>query len=98
MGTSSRDEHAAISVTRELHEELGIVVPSLPDAPTLVVSDDKLDIDLSIWCIDAWEGEPANTAPDEHDEIAWCSAAEWSTRPLAHPAYLHLLEDALRAG
>lgn len=91
-------EHAADSLRRELLEELGIGVPSLPDVPTLVVSDDTFDVDLAIWFLDEWEGEPVNAAPEEHDEIAWCTATDWSTRPLAHPAYLHLLEEALRRG
>ncbi len=89
------DEHAAVSLTRELHEELGIRVRSLPDTPTVVVSDDSFDVDLAIWFIDDWDGEAVNAAPEEHDEIAWCTSTDWSTRPLAHPAYLHLLAESL---
>jgi len=88
-------EHAAQALARELHEELGIIVADLPDQPTTVISDDAFDVDLSIWVLDAWNGEPVNVAPDEHDTIEWCGSADWSTRPLADPRYVALLDDLM---
>jgi 8-oxo-dGTP diphosphatase len=53
-------------------------------------------VDLSIWYLDDWVGEPTNTAPDEHDAIEWCGIADWTSRPLVDPRYLGLLADAVR--
>jgi len=89
-------EHAADAVARELQEELGITALELPATPTIVRSDDTLGVDLSVWVVDHWAGEPTNTAPEEHDALAWCSAGDWTTRRLADPAYLDLLADAVR--
>jgi 8-oxo-dGTP pyrophosphatase MutT (NUDIX family) len=89
-------EHAAVALARELHEELGIAVRDVPDRPTTVVSDDAFDVDLSIWVLDDWHGEPVNAAPDEHDALEWCGPAEWSTRRLADPRYAALLDDVVR--
>jgi 8-oxo-dGTP diphosphatase len=88
-------EHAAEGLARELHEELGIVVGELPDTPTTVLSDDELGVDLSVWFVDRWDGEPTNAAPAEHDALEWCGPSDWVARPLAHPAYLELLADAV---
>jgi mutator protein MutT len=90
-------EHAADALARELREELAIDVDS-PAAPTRVLSDDALGVDLSVWVLDDWIGEPVNVAPEEHDALAWCDAEDWTTRPLAHPAYPDLLTDAHRQG
>ncbi len=84
-------EHAADALVRELREELGIVVPDLPAEPGTVLSDDGFGVDLAVWFIDRWDGEPENTAPEEHDAIEWCTPDQWQHRPLAHPAYLSLL-------
>jgi 8-oxo-dGTP pyrophosphatase MutT (NUDIX family) len=89
------DEHGAVALARELREELGITVTALPDVPARSVSDDEFGIDLSVWVVDEWDGEPVNTAPEEHDDLAWCDAAAWSSRRLAHPAYPALLADAV---
>lgn len=88
-------EHGAAALARELREELGIVVDGLPDVPSRVFSDDELEVDLSVWYVDEWSGEPVNVALEEHDDLAWCAAGEWSTRPLAHPGYRALLADAV---
>jgi 8-oxo-dGTP pyrophosphatase MutT (NUDIX family) len=94
-GHVEADEHGAAALARELQEELGITVTALPDLPTRAVSDDALGIDMAIWFVDDWVGEPQNVAPEEHDTLAWCDTAAWSTRPLAHPDYPALLADAV---
>jgi mutator protein MutT len=93
-GHVEADEHGAAALARELQEELGITV-AVPDVPARTVSDDTLGIDLSIWFVDRWDGEPENVAPDEHDTLSWCDAAAWSTRRLAHPDDAALLADAV---
>jgi 8-oxo-dGTP pyrophosphatase MutT (NUDIX family) len=88
-------EHGALALARELREELGITVTGLPDVPARAVSDEGLGVDLSVWFVDDWQGEPVNTAPEEHDALEWCDAAAWSTRRLAHPDYAALLAGAV---
>jgi 8-oxo-dGTP pyrophosphatase MutT (NUDIX family) len=94
-GHVEADEHGATALARELREELGLTVTALPDLPTRAVTDDALGIDLSIWFLEGWDGEPENAAPEEHDALAWCDAAAWSARTLAHPSYPALLADAV---
>jgi hypothetical protein len=53
----------------------GITVARLPDVPLGSLSDDALGIDLAIWFVDRWDGDPANTAREEHDVLA--GAARW---------------------
>ena len=89
-------EHAAEALKRELKEELGIRVARLPDQPSYVLSDDTLDVDLSVWFVDNWQGDPMNSAPEEHDDLAWHIRATWTTLPLAHPSYPALLAAAER--
>jgi mutator protein MutT len=87
-------EHAAGALARELREELDISV-RVPDVPSRVFSDPEYGVDLCVWFLDDWDGEPVNAAPEEHDTIEWCDAAAWSSRPLAHPGYGALLADAV---
>ena len=88
-------EHAVIALARELDEELGIGVEDLSDLPTRVLSDDALNVDLSIWFVESWRGHPANVAPQEHDRLAWYTSEDWQSLPLAHQGYRRLLADAV---
>lgn len=90
-------ERGAAALARELTEELAIEVPDLPDLPARVVRDDDLGIDLAIWFVDAWHGEPRNVAPEEHDDIAWLGPGEWPALALADPRYPSLLTAAVGA-
>jgi 8-oxo-dGTP diphosphatase len=87
-------EHAAGALARELREELAIEVDP-PPAPTKVFSDDALGVDLSVWFVDRWIGEPVNAAPEEHDALAWGRVEDWSRLPLADPRYPELLAAAV---
>jgi mutator protein MutT len=86
--------HSALS--RELREELGVEldVQGLPEAPTLHVR--LADLDLSIWVVSEWTGEPTNLAPEEHDSIGWFDKATALGLPLAHPSCRELIEQHLR--
>ena len=68
---SSPGETPLAALSRELLEELGVVVQValLPETPDLRVMAG--DLDLSLWAVRAWEGEPANRAPEEHDRFQW---------------------------
>ena len=43
----------------------------------------------------AWTGTPINTAPDEHDAIAWFQAGQLADLRLAHDSYLTTFTRAL---
>jgi len=85
--------HGALA--RELLEELGIELDmhALPAAPALQVVE--TDLDLSIWVVSEWTGEPTNLAPEEHDRIAWFDKATALGLPLAHPSCRELIEQHL---
>ncbi len=40
---------------------------------------------MSAFVVTDWQGEPSNTAPDEHDDLAWFTANEIADLQLAHP-------------
>lgn len=68
---------------RECQEEVGITVRALH--PTeIVVSDTQLE--AHAFLVTAWDGEPSNTAPDEHDDLGWFGADEIGALTIAHPA------------
>lgn len=87
-------ENPLDALDRELREELGIVIATREEPPDFHLRDG--DLQLRGWIIDAWVGEPANLAPDEHDRIAWHSQAEVRTLALAHPRYVALIDRALQ--
>jgi 8-oxo-dGTP diphosphatase len=82
------------ALVRELTEELDVRV-TVPDAPIVEVTDDDAGLRLTVWRIDAWQGEPTNGSPDEHDELGWFTPAELTGLALAHPSYPELLRAAL---
>ncbi|NEK93073.1 NUDIX domain-containing protein [Modestobacter muralis] len=80
------------ALVRELAEELGVTavrcaVVGLVEGPGLR---------LTVLRVDRWDGEPADTAPEEHDELRWCTAADLPGLRLAHAAYPALLAGLLR--
>ena len=83
-------ERAALG--RECREELGVVVLR---ASPVVGGPDPADMLLTLFAVEAWEGEPTNRVPDEHDQVCWFGAADLRDLRLAAPAYLPLLTRAL---
>lgn len=67
-GESPRD-----AVQRECAEEVGVRVIRLEPMP-LRTSDPAIDIHG--FLIKEWTGEPANLAPDEHDDLRWFTKDE----------------------
>lgn len=56
------------------------------------------NVEIHVFLLDRWEGEPWNRAKDEHDEIRWVEPKHTTDFELAHPLYESLLlEAALRA-
>jgi mutator protein MutT len=64
-------ERAALG--RELGEELGIEVATgaATHLRRVAAGPDDEPVDLSVWSVPQWGGEPANVAPEEHDDLAW---------------------------
>lgn len=87
-------EYPAAALARELAEELGITIREPSHPPLAMISMD--DFDLWIWLLDAWDGTVHNTAPDEHDELAWVDLDGLAARLMPDPRYLPLLTDVLR--
>ena len=83
------------ALERELLEELGVSVYSLPPGPLMRLS--MVDVEMGIWFVGSWNGTPANLAPEEHDAIAWFTAEELTALEMAHPSYLDLFRAILRA-
>jgi len=71
------------ALTRELCEELGIVVGA-HDA-RLVGRLTGPDFDARVFRVERWSGEPENRAPEEHDEIAWFAEEQIEVLDLADP-------------
>lgn len=77
---------------RECHEELGVRIGD--PAPLLRHSHGGLD--LHAFLVTQWAGEPANAAPDEHDDLAWFTAEEIDGLHLADAALRRHLQEAAR--
>jgi hypothetical protein len=50
---------------------------------------------MDVWLIDEWVGEPSNSAPDEHDALAWVNAEETLGFQLADQRLPALIKAAL---
>ena len=81
------------ALVRELREELGVEVVVPLGAPFARVREAGLD--LSVWVVEHWSGEPANLAPAEHDAVAWVDPARAAELRYADPRVLDLVRGAL---
>ena len=86
------DEPAALA--RELREEVG-VTPRGPE-PVLAVRDG--DVHLVLYAVRAWDGDPRNLQPHEHDALRWFAAAEVHGLRLAHPSYADVVQRLVGPG
>ena len=84
------------ALRRELQEEIGVDVDvaSLSPTPDLVVHGVALE--LSLWAVRDWKGEPSNCAPEEHDDLGWFTLEEVTQlEDLVDGAYLAWLATQL---
>lgn len=70
------------AVARECREELGVTIHEARPFP-MEIADDGLDVHAFV--VTGWDGEPANTAPDEHDAVRWFAPDQLVDLDLAHP-------------
>jgi mutator protein MutT len=84
------------ALTRELEEELGIVIDAPSRQADEVLSFEADSTRLSVWFID-YSGPIENRCPDEHDEIRWVSLTDALGLELADPDYISLIRRALQA-
>ena len=85
------DERAAL--VRELREEVGVVPRQVDPAAVLRIDDGELR--LALWVVRAWDGEPRNLQPHEHDELRWVPVGEVDRLRLAHPSYVDVARRAV---
>jgi mutator protein MutT len=86
-------ETIADALARELAEELGIVVEPPTDPAWMTLAADGLE--LSVFLVDTWEGEPHNASPDEHDDIRWVRMNDLADLDLADSSYEEMLRRSL---
>jgi 8-oxo-dGTP diphosphatase len=82
------------ALARELREEVGVV----PRGPVPLVRLEDGELRLSLWVVRAWDGEPRNLQPHEHDELRWVTVADLAGMRLAHPAYVDVMRQAVEPG
>lgn len=95
-GHIEKGESDSDAIRRELLEELGVEVAR--DDVRVVARLTGRDFDARVFLVERWTGSPANTAPEEHDRIAWFGEKEIDGLVLADPDLLEIIIRELRAG
>ena len=82
------------ALRRELQEEIGVAVTVVGSTPLARLAG--ADLQLGIWHVREWSGQPRNRCPEEHDELRWVTAAALPGLALADSRYVELLTELLR--
>ena len=85
-------ESSAEALVRELEEELGVQIEPPRSPPWMTLRAENVELDL--YLVDSWRGEPRNAAPEEHDDIRWFAADELELLDLADSSYIEVLRRA----
>ena len=90
-------EDPADALARELREELGVMATITGPAHSRYREDENSPngLDLRVWIVSAWSGDPRNLAADEHDELRWVGPGEWASMTLAHVSVGDVLVELL---
>ena len=91
-GHVEENEAPSVALVRELHEELGIVIPE-PTDPAFAHLQQR-DFDCLIWIVREWIGTP-QIASDEHDDLGWWPPKATVDLSLAVESYRPLLQLAV---
>ncbi len=91
-GHVERGELPVEAVVRECLEELGVRAHTPTPFP-MPFSDPTLE--LHAFLVTSWEGEPANCAPDEHDDLRWFTPAELEGLTMADPVAIPSIQTAI---
>lgn len=81
------------ALRRELREELDIDIEIPGSTPDHRVVSGQLD--MRLWILYRWSGTPTNSAPNEHELIAWFTLADARNLVLAQESYLAIVEQVL---
>ena len=81
------------TLRRELFEELGSTSWGGRLTTPVVVQG----AETHVFVVTAWEGEPTNLAPDEHDDMGWFTADEVAGLAVGVPEVVALVVEALQA-
>ncbi|SEC31566.1 mutator mutT protein [Nocardioides exalbidus] len=79
-GVVEAGESELDALERELREELGVEADT--STTSLMCRVDLGTAHLAAWLVPDWAGEPANAAPEEHDDLGWFGLDELP--PLVH--------------
>jgi len=81
------------AVVRECFEELGVHVHDPLPIP-MTFNDPTLDVHA--FLVTRWDGEPVNSAPEEHDDLRWFWPSDLAGLKLADPAALPSILSAVQ--
>lgn len=81
------EERPLAALRREALEEIGVTVDigRLTDKPDLRLRMEGVEV--SMWLVSTWAGEPVNCAPEEHDEVRWFDIKDAIDKSLNHSSY-----------
>ena len=82
------------AVRRECVEELGVLVHDPVPVP---ITNTDPTLDVHAFLVTRWDGEPSNTAPEEHDDLRWFQPTELAALDLADPESLPSILAAIVA-
>ena len=87
------------ALVRELHEELGITAREWREVAVLhapAMADESANVlCVHVFLVTAWDGEPGNLLPDEHEALAWVTVDDATKLMLAHADYPALFREVL---
>ena len=92
-GHIDNGESSAEALVRELEEELGVQIEPPPGPPWMTLRAGNVELDL--YLVDSWRGEPRNAAPEEHDDIRWFAGDDLKHLDLADVSYVEILRRAM---
>ena len=91
-GHIEQNEAPGIALVRELHEELGILIPEPTGSAFARLR--RPDFDCRIWVVREWIGTP-HIASEEHDDMGWWPPSAIGDLPLAVESYRSLANRAV---